>query len=133
MLGDDINSALPELRAQAESRMTETVVVGLYEDGTDPDTGDATRALVTERYQGKGRIRWASRDVTSHDGPGAPVTVQEPYLSVPHGTVRLPVGDEVHVPASESEPLFIGMVFRIAGVPTSGQVTSHRYALEELS
>lgn len=130
-LGYDIAGALPGLRAEAESRMAETVTVGLFADGTDPVTLEPTRVLVEARYSGKGRLRWGSREVSNSDGPSMPVAVQEPYLSVPFGTARLIVDDEVHCTAS-TDPLLVGRKFRVSGNPVAGAVTAYRYPLEEL-
>lgn len=130
MIGDDIAAALPGLRAEAESRMRDTVTVGLFEDGTD-EAGEPTRTLVTERYTGKARIRWGSREVTNAAAPSMPVTVQEPYLSVPFGTPRFFDDDEVLCTASE-DPILVGRVFRVQGDAIAGQVTAYRYPLEEL-
>lgn len=130
-LGHDIARELPGLRAQAESRMRDKVQVGIYRDGTDETTGDPMRVLVTERYDGKARIRWGSREVTNTNAPAMPVTVQEPYLSVPFGTARFFDGDEVLCVGSD-DPILIDRVFRVQGDATAGQVTAHRYPLEEL-
>lgn len=131
MLGQDIATALPGLRAEAESRMSETVLVGKFTDGTDPDTGDPTQVIDVERYTGIARIRWASRDVSSSDGSSTPVGTQEPYLSVPFGTGRFWADDEVLVTASP-DPLLIGRHFRIQGAAVAGQVTAYRYPLIDL-
>lgn len=130
-IGDDIAAALPGLRAEAESRMTETVTVGLFRDETD-DSGAPVRVLVEERYTGVGRVRWASRGVTNANGPAMPVTVQEPYLSIPHGSARLFDRDEVHVIDSTSDPILVGRKFAIQGGAIAGQVSAHRYPLTEL-
>lgn len=130
-LGSDIAAALPGLRAEAESRMSELVQVGRFADGVDDATGDPTWDLVAERYSGKARIRWGSREVTNADAPSTPVTVQEPYLSVPFGTVLLRDNDEVLVVGSD-DPVLVGRRFRVQGFPVAGQVTAHRYPLEEL-
>lgn len=111
--------------------MAETVTVGRFADGTDEATGNPTKVLVTSRYVGKARIRWGSREVTNADAPSMPITVQEPYLSVPFGTVLLLDNDEVHVDAS-SDPILVGRTFRVQGYPIAGAVTAHRYPLEEL-
>lgn len=124
-------SVLDAGRAMAESRMTETVTVGLFKDGTD-ENGDATRVLVTERYSGIGRIKYPSLAVSDRQEPSQPVGVQEPYLSIPTGSPALFEGDEVHVTASTVDDLLVGMTARIAGVPQSGQTTAHRYPLKEL-
>lgn len=128
--GGDIASALPVLRAEAESRMREVVQVGSFRDGVDEATGDPTRVLVTERYSGPARVRWGSREVTNANAPLMPITVQEPYLSVPFGSPLLR-DSEVLVTASE-DPVLVGRRFRVQGYPVAGQVTAHRYPLEEL-
>lgn len=130
-LGGDIDAALPGLRAEAESRMRETVTVGRFDDGVDEATGDPTRVLTLERYSGKGRVRWGSREVTNADAPSMPITVQEPYLSIPFGSPLLRDNDEVLCEGSD-DPVLVGRRFRIQGYPIAGAVTAHRYPLEEL-
>lgn len=132
MLGDDIDAALVELRAQAESRMQDVVTAGRYEDGTDEVTGDPTRVLVTEHYAGKARIRLSTQNVSNAQGPSMPVAVQEPTLSIPWGSPRLFVGDEVQCTGS-SDPIMVGRRFRVQGNAQAGQTTAHRYPLQEIS
>lgn len=116
----------------ADSRMSETVLVGKFRDGTDPDTKEATRVLDTERYTGMGRIRWGSREVSNSQATGSPVAMQEPYLSVPFGTARFFTDDEVECNASP-DPMLVGRRFKISGAAAAGQVSAYRYPLEELS
>ena len=126
-----LNRALGMGRRLAVSRMTETVVVGLFEARTD-ENGDAASVLVEERYSGIGRVKYPSLTVSEHMEPSQPAQVQEPYLSIPSGSPALLAGDEVHVTASTADERLVGMTARIAGVPQSGQTTSHRYPLKEL-
>lgn len=130
-LGGDIAAALPGLRAEADSRMTDSIQAGRFADGVDEEAGDPTWELVTERYAGKARIRWGSREVTNADAPSMPITVQEPYLSIPFGSPRLMDNDQVLVTAS-ADPILVGRRFRVQGYPIAGQVTAYRYPLEEL-
>lgn len=111
--------------------MRDTVQVGVFEEDADEITGDPIRVLVTERYTGKARIRWGSREVTNGMSPSMPVTVQEPYLSVPFGTARFFDDDEVLCTASD-DPLLVGRMFRVQGAAAAGQVTAYRYPLEDL-
>lgn len=131
-LGGDIAAALPGLRAEAESRMWESVIVGTFRDATDPETGDPTRVPEVERYSGKGRIRWGSREVSNSQSTSSPVAMQEPYLSVPYGTARFYTDDEVECDGSD-DPMLVGRRFKISGGAVAGQVTAYRYPLEELS
>lgn len=130
-LGTDIAAALPGLRAEAESRMFETVEVGTVTDGVDPETGDPTQVIEDARYEGKGRIRYGSRDVSESNGTGSPVVAQSPYLSIPFGSPRLHDGDQVHVTASP-DPILVGRWFTVAGSAGAGQVAHYKYPLNEL-
>lgn len=132
-LGYDIAQALPSLRAEANSRMTETVQVGRFTDSTDPTTGNPVRTLTTERYNNIGRVRYGSGDVRESAGSGGPVSEQSPYLSIPHGSARCFEGDEVEVTASTADDLLVGRRYKITGNAVAGQTTAHRYPLEDLS
>lgn len=122
------------LRGQrmAGERMSESVTVGAFDDGTDPVTGDPIRVLIDSRYTGVGRIRWSSREVSNSQVTGSPVAMQEPYLSVPFGAGRFFTGDEVECTGSP-DPLLAGRRFKISGTAGGGQVTAYRYPLEELT
>lgn len=131
-LGYDLDAALPGLRREAESRMQETVTAGLWADGEDEETGQATRVLVETRYEGVARVRVASREVLNANTPGGTVGVQEPFVSVPVGSPMILRGDEFVVDSSP-DPIMVGRRFRVTGWPASGQVTAHRYPVEELT
>jgi len=133
-LGSDIEAALPGLRAEAESRMKDTITVGSFTDSTDPETLQPVRTLNAERYAGKARLRYgsltAASTATGSDQIAQPIVVQTPYLSVPWGTARLFEGDEVRIDGSEN-PLLVGRTYQVAGNAVGE--TAHRYPLTELS
>lgn len=133
MLGWDIAAVLPELRAQAESRMTETVLVGKFRDGSDPATGAATRVLVTERYSGKARVRYPSYAVAEMSPASQPVAQQDVIVSLPVGSGPVFEGDEVLVTASTVDPNVVGRRFRVKGQPAAGQTTAYRVPVIEQS
>jgi hypothetical protein len=117
--------------------MTETITVGSFEDGVAED-GSPTRVPVETKYEGlPGRVRYgtlsASSASTGSSDIAQPVVLQTPYLSVPHGSPRFYEGDEVRVDASASDDLLAGRSYEIAGNAIVGQVTAHRYPLNELS
>ncbi|MEW2011422.1 DUF6093 family protein [Microbacterium sp. NPDC078814] len=126
-------SVLEAGRARAEARMTETVQIGIFVSGTDPDTLDAIRTLVTERYAGLGRIKYETLTVSDSDTSSQTVGSQTPMLSIPTGSPLINEGDEVVVTASRADHLLIGRRYTVEGAPQSGQTTSHRYPLKELS
>lgn len=120
-------------RERSERRMTETVQAGQYKSGTDPDTGDATYELTSERYSGKGRIKYETTTVSDSDTASQTVASQRLILSIPTESPRLHDGDGVTVSASLADELLIGRFYTVEGSPESGQTTSHRYPLRELS
>lgn len=128
-----LNRALGMGRSLAESRMTETVTVGLFQDKTDETTGAPIRVLVESKYQGKARVKYPSLAITERSEPAQPVSVQEPYLSIPTGSPALAEGDEILITASAADSRLVGLTARVGGSPQQGQTTSHRYPLRELS
>lgn len=129
MLSD---AQLARARAQLERRMTETVEVGNFKDDVAAD-GSPVRVLTTERYAGRGRIKYESLTVSDSDRASQLVTAQRPVLSIPTGSPLLHKGDEVNVTASGADVLLIGRTFTISGTPQVGQTSAHRYPLKELS
>lgn len=128
-----LNRALGMGRMLAEARMTETVTVGVYQDGTDAATGEPTRVLVEQHYAGPGRIKYPSLGVTPANSPSLDAAAQVPYLSVTSDEATIQVGDEVHVTASTADSSLVGRTFKVEGRPQSGQTTSHRFPLIQLS
>jgi hypothetical protein len=123
-------------RRFSELRMTETVTVGLYTDGTDPVTGDPTRVLSVTNYSGVGQIKYPSLSVSESDGAGQQVASADVVLKVPvESAPDVRAGDEVLVSASTADGSLVGRRFRVKAWPQtqSGQVTAHRFPLEELS
>jgi len=129
-----VSGALFMGRRMAESRMTETVTVGVYTDGTDPVTGDPTRVLATSHYAGVGQIKYPSVSVSETSGSGQQVASADVVLKVPvESAPDVRAGDEVLVSASTADGSLVGRRFRVKAWPQSGQVTAHRFPLEELS
>lgn len=131
MLGWDVASTLPALRAQAESRMTETVEIGLYGDGVDPETNEATQVLVELRYVGKGRVRYPSYAVAVQAPATQPVAQQDVVVSIPSGAAPVMEGDTVLVTGSTADPLVVGRRFTVKGQPIAGQTTAYRISVVE--
>lgn len=133
MLGDDIAAALPALRVQAESLMTETVQVGVFADGQD-ELLNPTLTLTDEHYAGKGQIKYPSLAVSERVPASQQAASVSAVLKVPVGSgADIRPGDRVVVTASTSDGSLVGHSYRIAAWPAAGQVTAHRYPLEEWS
>lgn len=127
-----LRPALGMGRRHARARMTETVTVGLFTDGTDNATGDPTRDLVIERYTGSARIKYPSLGVTPITTTSQDATAQQLLISVPTGSTPLHKGDEVVVSASTVDGSLVGRRYSVEGAPQAGQTTSLRYPLKEL-
>ncbi|GAA5198532.1 DUF6093 family protein [Microbacterium jejuense] len=119
-------------RAMSAQRLTETVVVGVFDMGTDPATGDPIEVLTSQSYSGPGQIVYGTLTVSDHDAPAQPAGVQSPYLKLPSGTV-VARGQEVRVTASRADSALVGLKFTIDGRGQSGQTTTVRYPLIEAS
>lgn len=136
MLGDDLALALPEMRAQAESMMQDTIRVEKKtgEKTTDPETLAIVDvwALV---YEGPGRVQ---RPATQ---PGEPV-VGEVEFGTTATIIQLPLSatgfareQRVTVAAvgSLSDPALVGMRATVLSVPTKTHPTMRRLYCEEVA
>lgn len=85
MLGDDIAAALPELRAQAESMMTDSCVI--TGAGGEPVWDDGLGQYVTPAgstvYSGKCRLRMPRASGTRTEAGNASWAVDDAILSLP--------------------------------------------------
>ena len=133
MLGDDLAAALPGLRAEAESRMSEVGYFFEWVPGFDPVTFEEAEV---ERVVGGPTVarlrsdnRAAGEVVVGTQVPAVSTSV----LSVPVGSVR--VGKDVffRVTDSSSDAGLVGVVVRTLFEPTMGQVTAWRYPVEGVS
>lgn len=111
--------------------MTETVLVGLYADGDDPVSGEATRVLVEQRYEGKGRVRYPSYAVAEMSPRSQPLAQQDIVVSLPIGAGPVFDGDEITVLDSTADAAIVGRRFTVTGQPVAGQTTAYRVTVIE--
>lgn len=128
-----LKSALGWGRRVADSIMTETVEIGLYGDGVDAETGEATRVLVESRYVGKARVKYPSYAVAEQSPASQPIAQQDVVVSIPSGSGPVFQGDEVHVTASDVDPRVVGRRFAVKGQPLAGQTTAYRIPTIEMT
>lgn len=130
-IGDDlIPDGLAELRAEAESRMSATVVVKRPGPPVENPDGSITPSW-TAVDSGKGRISGDRPYESSPDAGGHTFTVQRYVLSKPVGTGPYIVGDIAQVTVEPNNPLLVGAVFRIAGPDERSQQTAQRMFVED--
>lgn len=131
-LGDAISEALPRLRAQAESRMTATIVVKRPGPVVEQPDGSVTPSW-TAVDSGKGRIS-GDRPYESNPEAGSHAfTVQRYILSKPVSTGPYMVGDVAKVTVCPENAALVGKVFRIAGPDTRSQQTAQRMFVEDFN
>lgn len=130
MLGDDIAAALPELRAHAVSRMTETVRIGTLDEGVDEETLEPV-TVFDSVYEGAARLRFPQSPSGEVDAASQLVVLQGAVLSLPSGTAGITPDMRAIVDDSTSDAALIGRVFRIRGFAAAGQTTATRFSVEE--
>lgn len=128
MLGDDISAALPELRAQAESLMTETVQVtrvgALTVDGTGRQVPSTT--VVYSGIAGLGR---AGTQPESVGAPGQQATLQAQVVKFPIGPYVPRDGDVTEFTAG----VLAGVKMRLVGAsPVTSQAVQYRMTAERI-
>lgn len=125
-----IRTALRDAQRAAERRMLDTVEAVTVEY---VDTGGLNPELVeTVTYRGKARISFQSQVTSDAETASQFVTVQRRTIHLPAAAPLLAGKLTLTVTAS-IDPALIGRKFRIKGKPESGQVSTHRYEVEEVS
>jgi hypothetical protein len=132
-IGYDIAAALPELRAQAESMMLDTVKVERQTGATtDPVTLEDVPTWETI-YEGKGR--WQRPDTVA-----AETVAGEVEFGVNRTTVQLPMsatgvkrGDRATCTASTFDPDLPGTQATVLAVPNKTHAIMRRLLCEEVT
>lgn len=121
-------------RTFAESTFTESVEFFRVTGTTvDAETLDESETTVVD-YSVQARVKYPSQVVSERKGAGEMVGNQSVSIAVPVGSTPNVSSDHFCiVTASTVDPSLIGRKYRVKGFPQSGQVTAHRYPVEELS
>lgn len=128
-----VGTALGMGRRLAESRMTETVTVGVFEMRAASGSLDPVLTLVSTLYSGKARVKYPSASAVVKTPVDQQLAETNIVVSLPSGTVSVPTGHLVRVDASASDSALVGRFFRVKGPAQSGQTTAHRYPVVEES
>ncbi|WP_308491029.1 DUF6093 family protein [Microbacterium terrisoli] len=129
-LGSDTQTALAYLRAEAESRFTETL--RFTRVGTVDDANGVPVPGETTLYEVPGRVKFTSQVVSPRESGAQLVVVQQRRVDVAVGsTPGVRPGDVVTVTASTVDAGLVGRKFTVDGLPDSGQVTAARYPVSE--
>ena len=131
MLGDDLAAALPELRAQAESMMLDTVTITRPGEAVTAEDGTVT-TLAQTVYQG--RARWKPPTTTATQSEvGASIMVTTPgEVHIPAGTPYSPQpGDIIECTASRFDASLVGRRTTVRSRFGGSLVTAYRIPVEE--
>jgi hypothetical protein len=127
VIGDDLAAALPELQAQAESRMLDTCTIVRPGDvTTDPLTGQVD-PTDTPVYSGRCELR-ATTALIARDEESATsqVTAQTFTLKVPVGAPALMPGDLARFSATTYTPRLRNVAASVDGVHVGTFTTAQR-------
>jgi hypothetical protein len=126
-------SVLADGRKFQEDGMLDQITAGSFTETIDPVTLATVRTITTTHYTGSALVKFPTLTVSDRTAAGQQYTTADVVVKVPIGAPRIPVNDLIVVNASTSDLLLVGREFRVKAAPQSGQVTSHRYPVEELS
>lgn len=138
MLTDDIASALPLLRAEAEALMTDTCII------TRAGTGNGEFNATTGQYDSPARVTVytgvcrvqvksivaSSKSVDAGDRAGV---AQELELQLPvGGTDGVAVGDVAEITAAVSDSSLVGRMFTVTARHEKSQATARRLRVSQV-
>lgn len=126
-----ITGALAFGRAQAEARMTDTVLITRNSTpALDDETGEYT-PTVTTIYSGPARLKSASTVVSAVDAQGQQLAGQSLRLDLPVSTSSgVQANDSVTVTASVNDPASVGLLLNVEGVFFQTDATARRFPVE---
>lgn len=126
--------ALRAGRAQAESRFTETLTFYTSTVTQNPDTLIDTVTETAIHAAIPGRIKYPTSTVSESSAVGQVFAAQDVQAHVAVGSATNVRADHFcRVTASTVDPGLVGRVYRVKGSAQSGQVTAHRFPVEEVS
>jgi hypothetical protein len=135
MLGDDIAAALPELRAQAESLMVDTLRVEvLTGSAPDPTTLEMTDTYTTV-YEGKGRIQRPGNQPAQTVAGEVEFGVGTVYAQLPIDATGIKRNARVTVLAigGTTDPDLLGVVATVQANLTKTHPTKRTLVCEEVT
>lgn len=125
--------ALTMGRKQAVSRFTETFTFYTSATTQDANLDDVVTETVVHAAV-VGRVKYPTATVSESTAVGQRFAEQDVQVHVAVGSAPLVRADHFcRVTASSVDPGLVGRVFRVKGSPQAGQVTAHRFPVEEVS
>lgn len=137
-LNDAIEAELPFLRAEAESRMTDTCRITRPGDGEpvfNPETGQYDDPAPVITYEGKCRIspRQSGASASTATAGDASWQVGEFPLHLPAiGSELVRVGHTVTYLTAKHDPALVGNTYGITVEPDLSQATARRFRMKRI-
>lgn len=127
--------ALPQMRAEAESLMTDTVrVLRPVDVEVDPLTGKDVPVYAPDAvYEGRAKVQTYEPHEQTPAVGGHTTVVQRYHVHLPLAAGPFKTGDRVEVLASEHNPHLPGTVYRVAGPHEKAQQTAQRVLVDEVN
>ena len=130
MLGDDVRSALPELRQHAESRMSTTVrVERILSVTADPMTGADVVTPATVHAALACRVKASESAIQPRDVSGVDIPERPDQIHFPWDATGLEVGMRATVTASRN-PILVGRMYRLVRPHLGDDTTAQRWGVE---
>lgn len=133
MLGDDVDAALPELRAHAESLMVDACRVerrtGRVLDEDSLEYVDAWASV----YEGRCRVQVAGTQAQQESPAGRAFTVIDAVVQLPVSSVEFVDDDRVTVTASAHDPALVGVVLSVTSREVKSHATMRRLHVSEVA
>lgn len=136
-LADDIATALPALRAEAEARMVDacTITRAGDDDTTfDPNTGTYTDAADTAVYSGKCEVQVTDGlNAQRTEAGGTEISITRVTVKVPVSVTGVERGDLVTITEATNDSDLAGQVFSVVGLHSKSYATARRLQVERTS
>ena len=123
----ELLAALPGLRRNAESMMTDTVRISRADGEPDPLTGVPGTVQV---YEGPGKVQSFRPYEQTFEVVGAQIVQARREVHVPVDAGQFKVGDVVEVIASRHRPALIGSKYRVAFPDEKTHQTAQRLLVD---
>ncbi|WP_242089248.1 DUF6093 family protein [Curtobacterium sp. DN_7.5] len=136
-LGADLQAALPDLRAAAESKMVDSCTIVEVTTSGDPDPATSLPAETrTTIYAGKCEYRAADTQARSVDSGGRQLVQQGATLKIPvdaPGSASVRVGHVATISLATNDPTASPVVVTVSGTHQQTYATARRLPVEVTS
>jgi hypothetical protein len=137
VIADEVARVLPDLRAAAESLMTDECTIsraGVGAPVLDVDTGVLVDPTAVVVYEGPCRVQVASSlDVRAVDFGGQAVNLNRVQVSIPVADDEVRAQDVVVITDAANDPQLVGRRFTVRGAEAKSHATVRRLECELLS